>query len=67
MNPQSPSHPVHHPPSEHVIAELIRAGLSWGTAMSMERWKAQEVLDLLTGEGHAEMIRGISSDTMRRA
>jgi len=41
------SHPVHHPPPPNVVAELIRAGVSMTTAMAMERWKAQEVLDLL--------------------
>jgi hypothetical protein len=38
---------VHQPPSEAVIAELMRAGVSHETAMAMERWKAQEVLELL--------------------
>ena len=41
---------VHQPPSEAVVAELVRNGLSWNTAMAMERWKAQEVLDLLRRE-----------------
>jgi hypothetical protein len=34
-------------PAEAVISELTRAGLSLGTVMAMEAWKAQEVLDLL--------------------
>ncbi|MFN2451420.1 MAG: hypothetical protein ABR541_03615 [Candidatus Dormibacteria bacterium] len=40
-------HPVHQPPAPAVVAELIRAGVSMTTALAMERWKAQEVLDLL--------------------
>ncbi|MGA9113102.1 MAG: hypothetical protein WB802_04795 [Candidatus Dormiibacterota bacterium] len=40
---------------ETVAAELLRAGLSRGTVLAMESWKAQEVLDLLhsahAGEG----------------
>jgi len=39
--------PAHQPPPAPLVAELIRAGLSQTTAMAMERWKAQEVLDLL--------------------
>jgi len=38
---------IHTPPSPKVIAELVRAGVSHETAMAMERWKAQEVLELL--------------------
>ena len=38
---------VHQPPPATVVAALMRAGVSWDTAMAMERWKAQEVLDLL--------------------
>jgi hypothetical protein len=34
-------------PPEAVISALTRAGLSLGTVLSMEAWKAQEVLDLL--------------------
>jgi hypothetical protein len=41
---------------EPVVTELLRAGLSRSTVLAMERWKAQEVLDLLhsahLGEGH---------------
>jgi hypothetical protein len=39
--------PVHQPPPPTLVAALMRAGVSWDTAMAMERWKAQEVLDLL--------------------
>ncbi len=38
---------IHKPPSQAIVAELVRAGVSHETAMAMERWKAQEVLDLL--------------------
>jgi hypothetical protein len=38
---------IHRPPSQAIIAELVRAGVSHETAMAMERWKAQEVLELL--------------------
>jgi hypothetical protein len=49
---------VHHPPPAALVLALVRAGISVGTAMAMERWKAQEVLDLLggapAGATHAE-------------
>jgi hypothetical protein len=38
---------VHRPPSQAVVAELVRAGVSQETALAMERWKAEEVLELL--------------------
>jgi hypothetical protein len=38
---------IHRPPSQAIVAELVRAGVSEETAMAMERWKAQEVLELL--------------------
>jgi hypothetical protein len=38
---------VHRPPSAAIVAELVRAGVSLETAMAMERWKAEEVLELL--------------------
>lgn len=41
--------PAHQPPPASVVAALMRAGVSWDTAMAMERWKAQEVLELLQG------------------
>ena len=43
-------HAAHQPPPANVVAELVRAGVSITTAMAMERWKAQEVLDLLKAE-----------------
>ncbi|MGD1052783.1 MAG: hypothetical protein ABR950_03035 [Candidatus Dormibacteria bacterium] len=39
---------------EPVVTELLRAGLSRGTVLAMERWKAQEVLDLLRSAHHGE-------------
>jgi hypothetical protein len=47
---------IHQSPPEAVVAELVRAGISTETAMAMERWKAQEVLELLRfgpGSGQA--------------
>jgi hypothetical protein len=41
--------PIHTPPPAAVVTALVRAGVSFSTAMAMERWKAQEVLDLLGG------------------
>ena len=38
---------IHRPPTPAVVAELVRAGVSEETALAMERWKAQEVLELL--------------------
>jgi hypothetical protein len=38
---------IHQPPSAAVVAELVRAGVSEETALAMERWKAEEVLELL--------------------
>jgi hypothetical protein len=38
---------IHQPPSAAIVAELVRAGVSLETAMAMERWKAEEVLELL--------------------
>jgi hypothetical protein len=40
---------IHRPPPAALVSALVRAGVSWSTAMAMERWKAQEVLDLLGG------------------
>ena len=39
--------PIHTPPTPAIVAELVRAGVSEETALAMERWKAQEVLELL--------------------
>jgi hypothetical protein len=38
---------IHRPPSAALVAELVRAGVSLETAQAMERWKAEEVLELL--------------------
>lgn len=40
--------PAHQSAPASVIDELVRAGVSWETAMAMERWKAEEVLQLLS-------------------
>lgn len=45
--------PIHVPPPAALVTALVRAGVSFGTAMAMERWKAQEVLELLGGGGAA--------------
>jgi len=37
----------HRPPPESTVRALTRAGLSRSTAVAMECWKAQEVLELL--------------------
>jgi hypothetical protein len=49
--------PVHRPPPAAIVSALVRAGVSLGTAMAMERWKAQEVLDLL-GTAASPSARG---------
>lgn len=41
-------------PPPLIVAELVRAGISLATAMAMEGWKAQEVLDLLRSDGHGQ-------------
>jgi len=46
--------PAHQPPPATLVAALMRAGVSWDTAMAMERWKAQEVLELLQGGSSAQ-------------
>ena len=38
---------IHKPPAAAIVAELVRAGVSLETAQAMERWKAEEVLELL--------------------
>ncbi len=47
ISPRMSRFPAHQPPPATVVAALTRAGVSRDTAMAMERWKAQEVLDLL--------------------
>ena len=62
----TPGSPGRQPVPETVAAELIRAGLSRGTVLAMESWKAQEVLDLLhsahAGEGR-HWVRELRSRT----
>jgi len=49
------AHPIsHQPPTPIVVAELVRAGVSITTALAMERWKAQEVLELLKAERRSD-------------
>jgi hypothetical protein len=38
------------------VTALVSAGISWSTAMAMERWKAQEVLDLLRGSSRRDVL-----------
>ncbi len=49
--------PIHEPPPPPVIAALVRAGLSLGTATAMEPWKAVEVLELLRSSVRTEAQR----------
>jgi hypothetical protein len=44
----------HRPPPETIILALTGAGISRATAMAMQHWKAQEVLDLL----HIRAVHG---------
>jgi hypothetical protein len=53
---------IHKPPSAAIVAELVRAGVSLETAQAMERWKADEVLELLRfrpDPGHQAGLRAI--------
>jgi hypothetical protein len=50
--------PIHEPPPPPVIAALVRAGLSVGTATAMEPWKASEVLDLLRSSVRHDAVLG---------
>jgi hypothetical protein len=40
---------IHRPPPAALVLALVSAGVSVDTAMAMDRWKAEEVLDLLSG------------------
>ncbi|MBJ7610668.1 MAG: hypothetical protein JF887_14770 [Candidatus Dormibacteraeota bacterium] len=51
-------YPVHQPPPDRVIDDLMRAGLTRSTAMAMEGWKAREVLDLLRDAGRGDVHAG---------
>ncbi|MEO8897605.1 MAG: hypothetical protein ABI352_06295 [Candidatus Dormibacter sp.] len=48
-------HPVHQPPPGPIVEDLIRVGLTRSTALAMESWKAQEVLELLRETRRAEL------------
>jgi hypothetical protein len=50
--------PIHEPPPPPVVAALVRAGLSLGTATAMEPWKASEVLELLRTTVRADALMG---------
>jgi hypothetical protein len=39
--------PIHQPPPDPIVEDLMRAGVTRSTAMAMEVWKAHEVLELL--------------------
>jgi hypothetical protein len=47
--------PIHQPPPEPVVEDLMRAGVTRSTAMAMETWKAREVLELLGDTARAEL------------
>jgi hypothetical protein len=49
---------IHEPPPPPVIAALVSAGLSIGTATAMEPWKASEVLELLRSTVRADSQLG---------
>ena len=57
--------PAHQPPPATVVAELMRAGVSWSTAMAMERWKAEEVLELLNSRGSGDGPIGLGKIVRR--
>jgi hypothetical protein len=57
--------PAHQPPPATVVAELMRAGVSWGTAMAMERWKAEEVLELLHARPDSDVPIGLGKIVRR--
>ena len=50
--------PIHQPPPDPVVEDLMRAGVTRSTAMAMETWKAREVLELLRYPVHAELAMG---------
>ena len=50
--------PVHQPPPDPVIEDLMRAGVTRSTAMAMETWKAREVLELLRDTARADLSMG---------
>jgi hypothetical protein len=53
--------PIHEPPPPPVIAALVSAGLSLGTATAMEPWKASEVLELLRNSVRADLQVGLAT------
>jgi len=53
--------PVHQPPPDPVVEDLMRAGVTRSTAMAMELWKAREVLELLREPARGEAPGGALS------
>ena len=53
--------PVHQPPPDRVVEDLMRAGVTRSTAMAMESWKAREVLELLREPGRGDLQMGALS------
>ncbi|HZS14228.1 MAG TPA: hypothetical protein VFC09_06485 [Candidatus Dormibacteraeota bacterium] len=56
---------IHKSPPAPIVAELVRAGVSLETAQAMERWKAEEVLELLryrpdAGAGALKVGKGVA-------
>jgi hypothetical protein len=49
---------AHQPPPPTVVEALVRAGLTPTTARAMDRWKAEEVLELLRQHGRTDAPRG---------
>jgi hypothetical protein len=50
--------PSHQPPPPTIVDALVRAGVTPTTALAMERWKAEEVLELLRQHGRTDAPRG---------
>ena len=56
---------IHQPPSAAIVAELVRAGVSLETALAMERWKAEEVLELLHARPDSDVPIGLGKIVRR--
>ena len=50
--------PIHQPPPEPVVEDLMRAGVTRSTALAMETWKAREVLELLRDTSRGDLSMG---------
>ena len=53
--------PIRQIPPDTVVAALVRAGVSLPTALAMERYKADEILDLLRVELLADVVEGAAA------